>query len=60
MPSVDKVGVVHVRPHGWELVPLVVDREAFGVFLALQAAWDWNQKPKDASVLAPLPHPEVT
>jgi hypothetical protein len=58
-PNIDRCAIVHVQESGWDLVPLEVDRETFGTFLACQAIHAWKQRPAQAVVLAPVPVPEV-
>lgn len=59
MPNVDRCAIVHVQEAGWDLVPLEVDRETFGTFLACQAVYVWKQRPVQSVVLPPVPVPEV-
>lgn len=59
MPEVDAVGIVHVQPDGWSLVPLKAGPEEFATFLACRVLWTFRQQPDDVVVLPPLSPPEV-
>lgn len=41
VPPVDAGAVFHLRPEGWKLVPVRIDREVFEHFLALRRTFDW-------------------
>src|SRR5262245_30076300 len=61
MPAIDHAGIVHIRPGtedvaDWDLHPVAADRDVFGTFLALQAAYEYTQRNTHGLVFAPLPH----
>lgn len=57
MPSADGGAVLHVRPEGWQLVPVKCDDEVFETFLHLRRVFDWDHGLKDAVIGAPLNTP---
>lgn len=57
MPAVDKVGAVHVRPEGWELVPVTADLDIFETFLSCQTLYRFTQRKAEDLIGDPLPHP---
>jgi hypothetical protein len=42
MPAIEAGAVLHLRPEGWQLVPVRIDNEVFGFFLHLRRIFDWN------------------
>jgi hypothetical protein len=59
MPPVDRVGIVHVRPDGWDLHPITAGDAEFAAFLACKTAFHFTKRDAGDLVSAPLPHPEV-
>jgi hypothetical protein len=47
MPEVDFTAVVHVRPNGYELVPVIADDDEFRVFLYVQQIAQWLEGARD-------------
>lgn len=54
MPPVAHVGIVWVRPNGWQLVPLRADRDAWQAFLACIPLHRFLGQKRDATVGAPV------
>ncbi|GAA2812703.1 PD-(D/E)XK nuclease family protein [Saccharopolyspora taberi] len=42
MPAIEAAAVLHLRPEGWQLVPVRVDEEVLSFFLHLRHIFDWN------------------
>jgi hypothetical protein len=42
IPKVDQFGVLHLRPEGYELVPMTVDHSTFEAFLAAKRLTEWR------------------
>lgn len=56
--GIERTGAVHVRPEGWELVPLRTDDGVWAAFLHAYAASDWDRLRRSWSVGNPVPVPE--
>jgi hypothetical protein len=41
LPKSTKAAVLHVRPEGWSLVPVRIDRDVFDAFLHLRQTFEW-------------------
>lgn len=54
MPPVAHVGIVWVRPEGWQLIPLRADRDVWTTFLALIPLHQFSKRKRDAIVGAPM------
>ncbi|MEO2133367.1 MULTISPECIES: hypothetical protein [unclassified Microbacterium] len=54
MPKTTGGAVIHVRPEGWQLVPVKADEEMFEVFLHLRAIFDYEKGGKSAVVGRPI------
>ncbi|HYL40028.1 MAG TPA: hypothetical protein VET90_01855, partial [Candidatus Binatus sp.] len=57
IPAATRFGVVHVRPEGARLIPVVVDRAAVAAFLDCWRLYDWNEGPAKAVIGEPIPAP---
>lgn len=57
IPDADGGAVLHVRPEGWNLVPVRCDESAFEIFLHLRAIFDWDRSTKNTAIGDPLPLP---
>src|SRR3990170_4434209 len=51
IPPVDQYGVLHLRPEGYELVPMTVDASTFEAFLSAKRLTEWKS---GASIGAPV------
>jgi hypothetical protein len=54
MPAIARVGAVHVRPDGWQVVPLNADRDTWRAFLAAIDVYRFTRREKDEVVMAPI------
>lgn len=54
MPPISHVGIVWVRPEGWQLVPVRADRDTWQAFLATIPLWRFTQQKRDQVVAAPV------
>lgn len=59
LPKFDAAAVLHLRPEGWQLVPIQTSDEAFGTFLALKEIMDWERRISKAVVGKPIRHEEL-
>lgn len=55
MPSVDWVGVVHVRADGYDVIPFDTDERTFRMFLYAKALGDWLDFKSGAAASIKLP-----
>lgn len=46
IPDIERWGVLHVRPEGYELHPMAVDSDTFDAFLACRSLYTWNLSAK--------------
>ncbi|HLX34682.1 MAG TPA: hypothetical protein VKR30_05495 [Candidatus Limnocylindrales bacterium] len=58
LPVATRFGVVHVRPEGARLVPVVVDRAAVAAFLDARRLFAWDAGPARMAVGEPVAPPE--
>lgn len=54
MPPVAHVGIVWVRPDGWQLIPVRADRESWQAFLATIPLWRFLRQRREDTVGAPV------
>lgn len=54
MPKADGGAVVHVRPEGWQLVPVKCDEELFEIFLHLREVFKYEKEIKGSIVGRPV------
>ncbi|MGW1268188.1 hypothetical protein [Streptomyces sp. NPDC002491] len=56
VPVPEMVGgaVLHVRPEGWQLVPVKCDRTIYDTFLHLRGVFDWEKEGKKRVVGRPI------
>ncbi|WNN93674.1 exonuclease [Arthrobacter phage CallinAllBarbz] len=54
MPKADGGAVVHVRPEGWQLVPVKCDEELFEIFLHLREVFKYEKEIKGQIVGRPV------
>lgn len=54
MPKADGGAVLHVRPEGWQLVPVKADEESFEVFLHLREIFRYEKEYKSSIVGKPV------
>lgn len=57
IPSIDAGAVVHLRPEGYQVVPVFLTDEAFDVFLALRQVLDWDRDLSRHALGKPLTPP---
>ena len=55
VPFATRFGVLHVRPEGARLLPVVVDRETVAAFLDARRLYGWDQGPAKSVIGEPLP-----
>lgn len=54
VPEIDRGMVLHVRPEGWEYVPLDCGEDVYAAFLALRDVWEWENTGKKGVVGRPV------
>jgi len=55
IPALDGLAVFHVRPEGWQLVPVALDTELYlGVFQGLQKVLEWEKTLKNRALGNPV------
>jgi hypothetical protein len=54
MPPISHVGIVWIRPDGWQLVPVKADRDTWQAFLATIPLYRFLGQRKEATVGAPV------
>ncbi|MEU1074308.1 MULTISPECIES: hypothetical protein [unclassified Streptomyces] len=54
VPATVGGAVLHVRPEGWQLVPVKCDEEVFDTFLHLRGVFDWEAHGKRSVVGRPI------
>jgi hypothetical protein len=54
VPEMAGGAVLHVRPEGWQLVPVKCDRDVFAHFLSLRHTFDWESTAKKKVVGRPI------
>lgn len=47
LPAIEAGAVVHLRPEGWQLVPVRIGEDLFEVFQALLQVFTWDRELKD-------------
>lgn len=58
MPPIAHVGVVWVRPEGWQLIPIRADRDIWQTFLSCIPIYQFARAKPDTIVGAPLARPQ--
>lgn len=59
IPAIEAAAVFHVRPEGWQLVPVRADRKVFDYFLKLRAVFDWEKEEGETVIGKPVAGTEV-
>jgi hypothetical protein len=54
VPAMAGGAVLHVRPEGWQLVPVKCDEEIYSHFLSLRHTFDWETATKKKVVGRPI------
>jgi hypothetical protein len=54
LPAATRFGVVHVRPEGARLLPVVVDRATVAAFLDARRLFEWDQGPAKTVIGEPI------
>ncbi|MFE7624258.1 PD-(D/E)XK nuclease family protein [Streptomyces sp. NPDC057509] len=54
VPAMAGGAVLHVRPEGWQFVPLTCDEDVFQKFLALREVFDWSREQSKDVVGKPI------
>lgn len=54
LPEITGGAVLHVRPEGWQLVPVKCDEEVFAFFRHLREVFRWDREVKETVLGAPL------
>lgn len=54
MPAITGGAVLHIRPEGWQLVPVRCDEEIFTHFLDLRRVFDWDNEVKRTVLGVPV------
>lgn len=54
VPALAGGAVLHVRPEGWQLVPVACGEDVFGAFLSLRRIFDWESTGKRGVVGRPI------
>lgn len=54
VPAMAGGAVLHVRPEGWQFVPVKCDEEVFAHFLSLRHTFDWESAAKKSVVGKPI------
>jgi hypothetical protein len=54
VPEMTGGAVLHVRPEGWQFVPVACDEDVFRAFLALRKVFDWEAAGKKGVVGRPI------
>lgn len=54
VPQATRFGILHIRPEGARLLPVVVDRETVAAFLDARRLFAWDQGPAGNVIGAPL------
>ncbi|MGH8967300.1 MAG: hypothetical protein ACRDXB_18505, partial [Actinomycetes bacterium] len=54
VPAMTGGAVLHVRPEGWQFVPVECGEEVFAAFLALRRVFDWEREGKKGVVGRPI------
>jgi hypothetical protein len=57
VPYATRFGVVHIRPEGAPLLPVVVDRETVSAFLDARRLYGWDQGPAKRVIGEPVERP---
>lgn len=60
VPAATRFGVVHIRPEGARLLPVVVDRATVAAFLDARRLFAWDQGPAQTVIGAALSRPATT
>jgi hypothetical protein len=55
VPLATRFGVLHIRPEGARLLPVVVDRATVAAFLDARRLYGWDQGPAKSVIGEPLP-----
>ena len=54
VPPASRFGILHIRPEGARLLPIVVDRETVAAFLDARRLYAWDQGPAQSVIGQPL------
>ena len=54
VPPASRFGILHIRPEGARLLPVVVDRETVAAFLDARRLYAWDQGPAQTVIGQPL------
>jgi hypothetical protein len=54
IPPATRFGVLHIRPEGARLLPVVVDRATVAAFLDARRLFAWDQGPAKSVIGAPI------
>lgn len=54
LPEVESAAVLHVRPEGWQLIPVSIGPEVFEVFLRLRDVFEFDRDLKDRVLGDPI------
>ncbi|WIC90178.1 Cas4 exonuclease [Arthrobacter phage VroomVroom] len=54
LPEADGAAVVHVRPEGWQVVPVRADEKMFEIFLHLREIFDYEREVKSTIIGKPV------
>lgn len=54
LPKITAGMVLHVRPEGWQVVPVKCDEEVFAYFLHLRKVYDWDREVKGSVLGRPI------
>lgn len=60
LPAATRFGVVHIRPEGARLIPVVVDRSTVAAFLDARRLFAWDQGPAKTVLGEPIERPSAT
>lgn len=58
LPRIDRFGVLHLRPEGYELVEFAVDEETFEVFRSIKRLYDYQSGPAKRLMGTPTRGPD--
>ena len=54
IPPATRFGILHIRPEGARLLPIVVDRQTVAAFLDARRLFGWDQGPAQAVIGEPI------
>ena len=60
IPAATRFGVLHIRPEGARLLPVVVDRSTVAAFLDARRLFAWDQGPARSVIGEPIRRPSKT